>query len=358
MEEKTKHQAKNTEFLARNESKIKEIEQLSKKIIINNEYVKSYHKLISNLKKYRNGLPLRLAAGLSDQTKEFYNIINAHDPVFEKLESLKLPTAAGEKITIRFHGDKKEHDALLILSEGHIKVLGLSLLLSKVVSEDLGFIIYDDIVNAIDDEHRDGIAELLLLNPVLKDRQHIITCHGDIFINKLEQKLGASAAGKEVKGYRFLPPDSFEERGIRISVGTSKHYLLLAKKALEEDARKDVASRCRQAIESISEQLWNKLCKKLNINLTVKMRSLGARPDLSSVVTSLIKELQGISGLSELLSDFKKLKEKYSWSLLNKGTHEQGDLAELERQDVTDLLSLVENIEVKVNEVKLEISNV
>jgi hypothetical protein len=356
--EKTKHQAKITEFLDRNDLKIKEIEQLSKKIAINNEYVKSYEKIISNLKEYRNGLPSLLAAGLSDKTKEFYNVINAHDPVFEKLESLKLPTEAGEKITIRFHGDKKEHDALLILSEGHIKVLGLSLLLSKVVSEDLGFIIFDDIVNAIDDEHRDGIAELLLLNPALKDRQHIITCHGDIFINKLEHKLGASTAGKEVKGYRFLPSDSFEERGIKISVGTSKHYLLLAKKSLEEDARKDVASRCRQAIESISEQLWNKLCKKLNINLTVKMRSPGARPDLSSVVASLIKELQGISGSSELLSDFRKLKEKYSWSLLNKGTHEQGDLPELERQDVSDLLNLVENIEAKVAEVKLEVSSV
>ena len=358
LEDKTRHQATITEFLTQNESKLKEIEEVKKKIAINIEYVKSYQKLISNLNEYRNGLPSRLAAGLSDKTKEFFNIINAHDPDFEKLESLKLSTAAGEKITIRFQGDEREHNAFFILSEGHIKVLGLSLLLSKAVSEDLGFIIFDDIVNAIDDEHRDGIAELLLKNPALKDRQHIITCHGDIFINKLEHKLGASAAGKEVKSYRFVPSDSIEERGIKISVGNSKHYLLLAKKSLDEDARKDVASRCRQAIESISEQLWTRLGKKLNINLTVKMRSPGAKPDLSSVVDSLIKEIQGISGLSELQTCFKQLKEKYPWSLLNKGIHEQSDLPELERTDVSDLLSLVENIEVKVAEVKLEVSNV
>jgi len=246
---------------------------------------------------------------------------------------------------------------LLILSEGHIKVLGLSLLLSKVVNENLGFIIFDDIVNAIDDEHRDGIAELLLNNFDLKNRQHIITSHGDIFINKLEHKLGASVASKEVKSYRFVPTDSMDERGIKISIGDSKHYLLLAKKSLAVDSRKEVASRCRQAIESISEQLWNKLGRKLNINLTVKMRAPGARPDLSSVIDSLIKELHVITGLSDLEDSFKLLKEKYSWSLLNKGTHEQGDLPEFERKDVSDLLSLVENIEIKVSKVNLEISS-
>lgn len=344
-----------TEFNNQNKSKLKEIEDIRKKIAINMEYVHSYQKLIKRLKDYKTQLPSSLSSGLSDKTKEFYNIINAHDPDFEKLEKLELPTSIGEKITICFQGERKTHDALLILSEGHIKVLGLSLLLSKVVSEDLGFIIFDDIVNAIDDEHRDGIAELLLNNPDIKNRQHIITCHGDIFINKLEHKLGASVAGKEVKSYRFVPSDSIEERGIKISVGDSKHYLLLAKKSLAEDARKDVASRCRQAIESISEQLWIKLGKKLNVNLTVKMRAPGARPDLSSVVESLIKEIQGITGPGELLSNLKLLKEKYPWSLLNKGTHEQGDLPELERKDVSDLLSLVEKIETNVTELRLEV---
>jgi recombinational DNA repair ATPase RecF len=354
--EQTKLKKTIAEFDAQNELKIKEIEDIRKKIVTNTKYVDSYQKLIRKLKTYKTQLPLSLSTGLSDKTKEFYNVINAHDPDFEKLERLKLPTSAGEKILIRFKGDEKTHDALLILSEGHIKVLGLSLLLSKVVSEDLGFIIFDDIVNAIDDEHRDGIAELLLNNLDLKNRQHIITCHGDNFINKLEHKLGASVASKEVKSYRFVPTDSIDERGIKISIGDSKHYLLLAKKSLNDDARKDVAFRCRQAIESISEQLWTKLGKKLNVNLTVKMRTPDARPDLASVVDSLIKELHVISGLNELEDSLKLLKEKYPWSLLNKGTHEQSDLPEFERKDVSDLLSLVETIEVKVNEIKLEVS--
>lgn len=355
--EKTDIQKTIGDFINQNKKKLEEIEELKNEICINIEYAKSYQSLIGKLKGYRNALPSQLAAGLSDKTKEFYNIINDHDPNFEKLEYLKLPTTAGEKITVRFYGDTKEYDALLIFSEGHIKVLGLSLLLSKVVNEDLGFIIFDDIVNAIDDEHRDGIAELLLNKPDIKERQLIITCHGEMFISKLEHKLGASTAGKEVKSYRFVPSDVIEARGVKISIGDSKHYLLLAKKSLIEDARKDVAYRCRQAIESISEQLWSKLNRRLNVSLTVKMRSPGARPDLSTVVDSLIKELNGISGLNELQAGLKQLKEKYPWSLLNKGTHEQGDLPELERKDVADLLTLVEEIERKTGEIKLEVSS-
>lgn len=356
-EEKTNIIKTIKDFTDQNEKKIKEIEDLNKEIQIHKEYVNSYQSLIRNLKKYRDLLPSQLASGISDKAKEFYNIINAHDPDFEKLEYLKLPTSAGEKITIRFHGDSKEYDALLILSEGHIKVLGLSLLLSKVVTEDLGFIIFDDIVNAIDDEHRDGIAELLLNSSDLKDRQHIITCHGELFINKLEHKLGASSASKNVKSYRFVPSDIINERGVKVSIGDSRHYLLLAKQHYLNDERKDAASRCRQAIESISEQLWSKLNKTLNINLTVKMRSPGARPDLSTVVDSLIKELYKISGLNELYTKLKSLKEKYPWSLLNKGTHEQGDLPEFERNDIKNLIELLEEIERKVHDVKIQVTN-
>ena len=354
-EQKDELQAEIKKFFATNESKLKEIDEQNKKIEINKQYVEAYCNLIGKLKSYRNNLPAQLAEGLSDRVLDYYNTINGHDPDFEKLGWLTLPTAPEEKISISFKGDGRPHDALLILSEGHVKVLGLSILLAKAVKDNLGFLIFDDIVNAIDDDHRGGIAELLLKHPDLKNRQHIITCHGPDFINKLEHKLTASIASKEVRSYRFVPPDTVEERGIRISAGDSKHYLLIAQEALNKDNRKDVASNCRRAIESISDQLWKKLGNTLNINLTVKMRAPGNKPDLSSVVDSLIREVKIIDGLQELHIDFKQLKEKYPWSLLNTGTHEQEDLPEFERKDVSDLLTLVLSIEKKVAAVKLEI---
>jgi len=353
--EKEKIDISMAEFFTQNQIKIKAVDDLKKIIAVNIDFSKSYSLFIGKLKAYRNLLPSQLASGLADRTREYYNIMNSHDPDFEKLEMLKLPTTPGDKLLIRFYKDKNELDALQILSEGHIKILGLSLLLSKIVNDDLGFIIFDDIVNAIDDEHRDGIADLLLKHEDLKDRQHILTCHGEMFISKLEHKLGASTAGKEVRSYRFIPSDINGERGVKISIGNSKHYLLLARDDYNANNLKDAASRCRQAIESISENLWIKMAKKVNVNITVKLRGPGARPDLSSVVDGLIKEIQGIEGLSVLLSDLKQLKEKYPWSLLNKGIHEQGDLPEFERHDIFKLLDLLEKIEKGVCEIKLEV---
>lgn len=352
-DEKERLQKEIDTFQSVHKTALKEIEEEKQKIEINQKYVESYRKLIGALKSYRDQLPSKLAVGLSEMVQGYYNTINGHDPDFEMIDGLSLPTAPGQGIIICFQGDSCKHNALQILSEGHIRVLGLSILLAKAVKEDLGFLVFDDVVNAIDDDHRDGIAQLLLKHPDLKDRQHIVTCHGQMFINKLEHKLGASLAGKEVKAYRFFPADTSEERCVRVCIGDSNHYLLKAKESLDKNELKDAATHCRQALESISQLLWNKLAKTLRADLTVKMRSPSSNPDLSTVVDGLIKLIKPIDGLKDLRQELQVLKEKYPWSLLNKGTHEQSDLPEFERKDISDLLSLVWSIEEKVSALKL-----
>jgi len=341
-------------FAEENASTLKAIDEEQGQVEISRRYVESYTKLIKNLKKYRAALPSKLAAGLSEIVRDFYNTVNAHDPDFERLSALSLPTAPGQNITIHFEGDPTPHNALFILSEGHVKVLGLSILLAKAVKQELGFIIFDDVVNAIDDDHRDGVAELLLKHPQLKSRQQIVTCHGEMFINKLAHKLGASVASKEVKDYRFLRATRMEERHVRFAIASSRHYLLKAKEFLEKNEVKDSAARCRQGMESLSQQLWKKLGKVLPQGLPVKVRGPGAEPDLFTVVDGLIKELGNIGNSRELYGELKQVKEKYNWLLLNKGTHEQEDLPELEHKDVSDLLSLLLSIEEKVKAVKVE----
>lgn len=224
-EERTSRQRAVDDFTKANAAKLKEIEDENQRITINQHYANAYKKLIRLLKLTRNQLPSKLSAGLSEKVKEYYNTVNAHDPDFELLDSLTLPATIGAKIEIKFKRDSRTYDALHILSDGHIKVLGLSILLAKAANENLGFLIFDDIVNAIDDDHRGGIADLLLCHNDLKDRQHILTCHGETFINKLEHKLGTSLAEKHVKSYRFIPADTLTTRGVQVSIGDSKHYL-------------------------------------------------------------------------------------------------------------------------------------
>ena len=358
-EEKNRLQKAVDDFTAANVSKLKEIEDENQKIAINQQYADAYKKLIQQLKLTRNLLPSKLSAGLSEKVKEYYNAINAHDPDFELLDSLTLPASPGAKIKIKFKGDSRTEDALHVLSGGHIKVLGLSILLAKAVNENLGFLIFDDIVNAIDDDHRDGIADLLLCHNDLKDRQHILTSHGEVFINKLEHKLGTSLAGKHVKSYRFLPADTVTTRGVQVSIGDLKHYLLKAKESLYKDSLKDSAMDCRRAVESISYQLWKKLNKRLKINLKVTMRAPGVPPDLATVVDSLIKELEKVKGVEGLRGNLLALKAKYPWSLLTKGVHEDGEASkpEFERKDISELISLIQSIEEDVASLKLSVAS-
>ncbi len=354
-DEKTINKKVVDDFTKANATKLKEIEDENKRITINQQYADAYKLLIHQLKLTRNQLPAKLSTGLSEKVKEYYNTINAHDPEFELLDSLTLPAKTGAKIKIKFKADSRTHEALYILSEGHIKVLGLSILLAKAINENLRFLIFDDIVNAIDDDHRSGIADLLICHNDLKDRQYILTCHGETFINKLEHKLGTSLAGKHVKSYRFIPVDTVTKRGVQVSIGNSKHYLLKAYESLKKNDLKDSATDCRRAVESISYQLWKKLNKRLKVNLKVTMRAPGVQPDLATVVDSLIKELKKISGVEDLIKNLSSLKTKYSWSLLNKGVHENERQPEFERKDISELITLVQTIEADVSTFKLEV---
>jgi hypothetical protein len=198
-----------------------------------------------------------------------------------------------------------------------------------------------------------------LHNDDLKDRQYILTCHGETFVNKLEHTLGASLAGKHVKSYRFIAADTVTTRGVQVSIGDSKHYLLKAKESLDKNNLKDAAMDCRRAIESISYQLWKKLVKQLKINLKVTMRDPGARPDLSTIVDSLIEELKKVKGVEGLRGDLSAVKDKYPWSLLTKGVHEDGNDSqpEFERKDISELIKLIQNIEESVASFKLSVAS-
>ncbi len=332
-----------------NSIKIEEIEELNKIIVIRKKYIDSYEKLINDLFKYKIDLPSKLASGLAEKTKEFYNIINSHDAEVERIKSLKLPTKSGEKIEVEFFNRTGYFDALQVFSEGHIKIFGLSLLLSKAVIQDFGFIVFDDIINAIDDNHRDGVAELLMKSESLKGRQYIITCHGDNFIVELESKLGPSECQKNVKSYNFLPVEGMENNGIKVITGTSKNYLLRAKNEYEKNNLKDAVGRCRQSLEMMTERICRIIQKEYTERIPVEIYKPGDRPDLYSMMCGLIKRLERKPGKEELVIELKTIKEKYSWWLLNKGIHVEIGLPEYEREDVKRMIKSLEKIDSIIN---------
>ena len=151
------------EFDEQSSETIKKIQEEKRICEFNAKIIEAYNKIIGSLIDYNNELPRQIAQDLEQRIVDYYNTINQDDADFEKIEKLILPDATSDKMYITF-ADGSTSEALQVLSEGHIKILGLSILLAKAVHDNLNFIIFDDIVNAIDDDHRNGVADLLM-NP-------------------------------------------------------------------------------------------------------------------------------------------------------------------------------------------------
>lgn len=321
-------------------------------IAFNQKMVEAYNALVRRLSAYVIELPINMARDLSEKIKDYYNQINEDDAEFEQIEELKLPVTANEKIIIKME-DGIEQDALQILSEGHVRILGLSILLAKAMYEKSPFLIFDDIVNSVDDDHRDGVAKLLITNPDFEDTQMILTCHGELFVSKLEDYV---VDKKEMVRYMFLPADSLEERGIFIKYQDASIPLQNAREKFENGMLKDSAAKCRQAVECITGKLWKKVSGYIDGGISVKIRGLSNGPDLYNIVTALYGSTKNkfVEGIDEIHEDLGRLKENSMWSVLNKGTHIDDKIPEFNRGEVKKLLELLEKLANEVEKLKIK----
>ncbi|MBR4357691.1 MAG: hypothetical protein IKQ00_07185 [Butyrivibrio sp.] len=329
----------------------KKVDSEKVEIDFNKKMVEAYESIVEKLSTYVATLPTALAQNLSEKALEYYNCINEDDADFELIKELHLPLAVNEKITIEME-DGVSQDALLILSEGHVKILGLSILLAKAVSEGIPFLIFDDIVNSVDDDHRDGVAKLLITHTDFANTQMILTCHGEMFVSMLE---GYVSNSNSMTRYMFLPADTLGERGVFIKYQDPSIPLEVAKKKFEENQLKDSAMSCRRAVECTTGKLWKKLSPCIG-GISVKLRNLQGQPDLFSITSALYNHTKGkyIQDAEEINEDLKKLMEASSWSKLNKGTHEDKSIPEFTRGEVKQLLELVEKLAKDVEEVKIK----
>lgn len=321
------------EFDEQSSETIKKIQEEKRICEFNAKIIEAYNKIIGSLIDYNNELPRQIAQDLEQRIVDYYNTINQDDADFEKIEELILPDATSDKMYITF-ADGSTSEALQVLSEGHIKILGLSILLAKAVHDNLNFIIFDDIVNAIDDDHRNGVADLLMNHADFANTQIILSTHGDQFIFKLQDKLGQKRVKENAIVYKFIPADSLEERGVIVEYSDSKTPLMAAEDKYNKNETKDAASKCRQAMECISYNLWNLIAKSSDATISVGMRSPKSLPDLSSIVDGLIKKTGKIKGMEDINAELKSLKEAGNWRVLNKGTHFEDEQKEFERADI------------------------
>jgi len=313
----------------------------------NKLYLEAYNRLIARLRDYRDSLPGKLVKGVCESAQEFYNAINESDQEFEKLAELSLPSRCGDIVSIRFRGEPESnmHNALAVLSEGHIKCLGLAILLAKNSQEKCPVLIFDDIVNAIDDDHRCAIARLLCSENLLKGRQMILTSHGEEFTKVLESCFPASEVKARVGRIDFLP--AMGTPGIRVNyAASSRNYAVRACEHLHKNELREALADSRRALENLCIELWRKLGdSKYDAIISVGLRSYTAKPELLGMLQSLKKFLT--TKVTPPSSENQKLCECFDffenrWPYFNKGTHDEPFLPEF---DFTVVKAIVTSIE-------------
>lgn len=310
----------------------------------------AYLRFLELLKKYRDQLPQALTANLSNTTRDLFNAFNRYDHEGDKLAQLKLPTNDTGRILISFNSHPKElHDALQILSEGHIRCLGLAILVAKNIQQGCPLLIFDDAVNAIDDEHRLGIRDTLFDNPEFANKQLVITCHGEEMIKDIENVLGHQQAQAECLSYTFLPHEG--DRVIRVVTGETRNYILEARQALAAGRNRAALGHARRATEAVTARTWKFLGKINHGELRLKMERQRAPIELNDLAMQLKRSIELTSfqhvRKARLTQGYTDMLNPRAWALINAGTHEEDGRLEFPPEcirEVVDNLAMLDEV--------------
>ena len=165
---------------------------------------KIYPEFHQFIKAYLAEVIVKEGSDIDKNITGFYRALNLYDNSHEKIKKIKFPKSKDDKIYVYYEKDDSNPcDSLHILSEGHLRTLGLAALLARAMKKLTSLLIFDDAINAIDSDHRDNIACLLSGNLLeenwqeafgntwqdfkdyLDDCQMVITTHDRFFDEKI-----------------------------------------------------------------------------------------------------------------------------------------------------------------------------
>lgn len=312
----------------------------------------AYESFLASLRAYLAALPEQLMADLNEITVELYNSFNSHDHADDLIHALRLPLRGGAPLEIAFSREPDRfHNALAILSEGHLRCLGLSILLAKNIKLNLPTVLLDDAVNAIDHEHREGIRVTLFGHPALKAKQLIVTCHSPEFIKDI---FNNHAKGAPLYVLRHHCGDHHPI----VSGGKTRNYIERAESRIADFDSRSALSCSRQALEALVTKTWKKLADTApNLaELSLKSRRPGAPADLSNIAQSLLGAISKgigagvldgvwITRRDHLAAIINVRANSLAWMSLNKGTHEEEDREDFEEPTLRRIVEALRGLE-------------
>ncbi|MBI5277352.1 MAG: AAA family ATPase [Burkholderiales bacterium] len=314
----------------------------------------AYDSFYGLLERFREQLPGMLMADLNASTMELYNEFNHGDREEDKLADLRLPLTGDGAVDIAFRGHPQRRvNALTALSEGHIRCLGLAILLAKAEAVGAPLIIFDDAINAIDHDHRSGIRAAIFESERFRETQIIVTCHSPEFVKDVENHLPREIRA-DCQQYVLLHHRGDHQPRVNPDVG-SQNYLERARQALEErfDPR-DALSYARKSLEMLTDKAWKWLESHRVGNLSVQIEGPGKEPQLRMLCDALRIKLRGAATFAHpskqpLLDNLNTIlgipEQNLVWTLLNKGTHEEPDRDDFDIHHVQTVLRVLGEID-------------
>ncbi|WP_336369266.1 AAA family ATPase [Rahnella perminowiae] len=336
-----------------NATLILEVAQEQLDIVRDTPLKTTYDLFLEAIRSYRNQLPGQLMAGLNESAMTLYNSFNRNDLDADKLAALYLPLTGEEKIDISFRGaPERRVDALHVLSEGHVRCLGLAILLAKAKSIECPLIVFDDAINAIDHDHRGGIRETIFENDTFEDTQLIVTCHSNEFIKDIQQHLPVRRRNN-CRVYLLRHHDGNHQPRVRGNV-TSANYIAKARAGRDVLNDRDALSASRQALEMLSEKVWKWLSSHNQGVLTLQITAAGAEPQLRMLCDSILKKLRSAATFQHankepLITAYGTIlgipEQNLVWTYLNKGTHEEENRDDFDGEHVESVIATLEALD-------------
>ncbi|MGQ7245120.1 AAA family ATPase [Salinicola sp. V024] len=322
-------------------------------VVMHHQRIKTaYEGFLPEIQSYLAALPGMLLQGLGEQARDLYNSFNRRDPPGGLLHALWLPVAENGKIEVEFVGEPSvRYDALIVFSEGHIKCLGLAILLAKNIAQGCPVVIFDDVVNAIDDEHRDGIWRTFFEDGLLDGKQVILTSHAEEFLHRIQQELGARRA-TAIKRYKFLP--HYGEHELRVdSNPPAKNYVLLAQQALAYDEKREALRQARPALESLTDRIWTWLGRRADGRIELKLGGPRSPWELNNKCVKLRSAIGRIAshhdGATDVVTTLDQLlgvgAGSIEWGYLNSGVHDSQRDHEFDRATVRTIVESVRELD-------------
>jgi hypothetical protein len=249
-------------------------------------------------------------------------------------------------------------DALHILSEGHIRCLGLAILLAKGQSIQSPLIVFDDAINAIDHDHRSGIRETIFESDHFAQTQLIVTCHSNEFIKDIQQHLPAQRRG-DCQIYLFRNHTGNYQPRVTGNV-PSRNYVVKARASKDALDNREALASCRQGLEMLSEKVWRWLASHDLGVLNLQLAGVGAEPGLRNLCEALRKRLEDAATFNHankpvLVAAYGRIlgipAANLVWTYLNKGTHEEANRDDFDAtlvETVVQILEALDDLDLRV----------